>query len=379
MDILLQTGRFFRNTIDRWTSQRYWLELTCILLPVSVIFFAFPVLVPFFSTEPLDQWVYVLIQAENPFVHHSYPPDSHQAKLAFRIVPPLLIGAFRSGVVGTYALQILMGIGLFYFAGKTVLRDISDKRQAFIVLVGISFIYAGRVSFTETRAVFDGMALFFIILSIFSFSSIVVFFGVLAASLTDERALICSGLVLLYWLVKEQRSNGIVISARPAAVVVAWLTYFAIRWHLSNQHGLTTYGDQLGIQYYLHWFKSQINNFPLGLWTGLEGFWLLLFLSLVVMFSKKEFSTGLALSGAVVMIVIVSMSVRDITRSMAYLFPAIFVSLLVLERNLERFQLQKVIYAAVGISFLFPAYYFERADHSIWQLPVVIKLIQLIF
>ena len=75
---------------------------------------------------------------------------------------------------------------------------------------------------------------------------------------------------------------------------------------------------------------SQLNIFPAGAWTGLEGGWLLVLAAAVVLVRRRRFLFLAMYLGAIAILLIVSMCVYDITRSMAYLLPALFVVLDVL-------------------------------------------------
>ena len=88
--------------ISRFTALPYWKVILSLLLPLVVLFFAFP------KFEIVDElWNPILLQSKNPFVQHEYPGYSHASKLAFRFIPAIIIGWFHLTVKGIIIWQYI--------------------------------------------------------------------------------------------------------------------------------------------------------------------------------------------------------------------------------------------------------------------------------
>jgi hypothetical protein len=183
----------------------------------------------------------------------------------------------------------------------------------------------------------------------------VVFITCLLAFFTDERALIASSLILLwFWVIaqpleKLSLANLYSPNYRMLAVVGSWLAYFALRVLLQQTCGLQTV--YTGTNY----FRRHGNMHFLGMWTGLEGFWLIVALSILILIVKKKWTFLACYCLSMLVVVYVSLSVIDISRSMGYLLPCVFISLYLLAQ-VEATRAVRGWTALVAIVCLSPSY-----------------------
>lgn len=125
-------------------------------------------------------------------------------------------------------------------------------------------------------------------------------------------------------------------------------------------------------------FFDQINNFPMGLWCGLEAGWLLIFISNIALIANRRWSTLLLFSFVITVQVVAAMSVVDITRSMGYLIPSLFVALLILVKEKE-INLRRLTVIAAITSLIFLNYY-AGGKSSIWfNYPLPIQVVRWLF
>jgi hypothetical protein len=119
----------------------------------------------------------------------------------------------------------------------------------------------------------------------------------------------------------------------------------------------------------------QFNNFPAGAWTGLEGGWLLVLAATMILIRGRRLLFLAAYLGAIAIILVVSMCVYDITRSMAYLLPAIFVALDVLAEVESIPDLRLICGMSSLVSIISPNYCAVVDTLIFWNVPLPVRLL----
>jgi hypothetical protein len=371
--ILTSYENYIYKKCDAFTEKKYWIATLTVLLPLISLFFAFPAY-DGITTEFSELWKAIFRQIDNPFKEYSYDPYSHEAKTTFRLFVPLVAKVLHLNIAGILIMQAVFGAILFYMSAKIFLRLTDDKTSSLLLTLALAFIWTGRTSVSEIRAMFDGISIFFLVFSIYYKNPLLIFIGIFFSSWTDERGLIASSLVFLFWSYYPERRFTF-FNKQTIAIITAWLAYFAIRFYMSFSLHLTTYSDYVGFSV----FREQINNLPIGLWSALEGFWIIVLLSLIVLFKtdKKLYSFFIAI--AVSIVLIVAMSVHDITRSMAYVFPVVFISILILKEQETPFTLKKLSLVAASVSFIYPAYDTTGDYYINWVYPLPLQILRLLY
>lgn len=357
--------------ITKICKGRYWLLCTVSITLLLSLLMSFPE--PEIFEKKNSGLIPVLQKAENPFQQIDYSSGRHETKLSFRLTVPLIIHVFHIGFTGVIIMEYLFGILFFYLTAKLIYELSGNRAYAFLITLASGLIFTGTAAFVESRGMFDGIAITLLLLAIFSKKPVLIAFFVFIASFTDERALVASSLVMLYH-VKDRSFAGLLKSlfnSKCTAVIMAWMLYFGCRVYLSAKCGLKT--DRSGVG--LDLFAAQIYNLLPGMWTGLEGFWLLIVFAFAGLIAKREYAFLLLYITAISAITAAAMSVIDITRSMAYLFPSIFIGFQILNTASERF-LGNMIFCIWAISLLCPNFY-ACGDRSffIWAAPLPVQLI----
>src|SRR5262249_17479499 len=146
---------------------------------------------------------------------------------------------------------------------------------------------------------------------------------------TDERALFASSLVYLYHVYLRQREGAdwraSYFGATPIAVIVVGIAYIVLRFAMAQHYQLAPPSGGLML------VISDASNLPIGCWTALEGGWLLVVPALLILAQTRQFAFLTLYGSAISIVLICAMSVVDITRSMAYAVPAIFIAIAVLK------------------------------------------------
>lgn len=370
IDYLYQHYKTVLFKIDRFTARKNWqIELT-LLIPIIVLFFSFPSY-EFMFDEHMSNWKYLFEQAANPFAQHNYDPNSHQAKLTFRLFVPLLIRFFHLNIIGVYALLFICGIATVFFYIKSVLKITENKTITVILTLAFASTAICKNPFIDILGYLDGFALFFLIIP-FAFSNpLLIFSGVFFAAWVDERGLVASCLIF-GWIFFIKKSNTRIVET--IAVVLAWLAYFMLRFYLAKHFNLVTHTDAVGIGMLL----NQVNNAPLGIWTGLEGFWILIILSLIIFYKKKDKLIAFLFLAGISLIVLIALSVSDITRSMIYLFPCIFIALYVIKNTETENNMLYISSFVFILSAISPQFIVGGYNTVMWLFPFPLQMLRYI-
>lgn len=323
----------------------------------------------FFSTPPFDTliegstWDALFQQIKNPFNVIQAPSWSHNSKLTFRLFPVFLGKLFFLNVKGFIFLQYITGFLIIYLSQRLFFRVVGDKYKSFLLTLSFSFIYAGKMSFLEFRGIFDSFALLLLILSIYSRNLIIIYFAILLSAFTDERALITSGFVFIYYFSFQASFKN----KQLVSIVLAWISYFLFRYLLVFVYGFKT--NTGGISTSILAINFEL--FPFTLFSSLEGFWFLLVLILIYLYRQNIFIFYLNLLMIVVFLVPCYL-VFDVTRSLSYLSILIFTSIsFIHNKKLDFFSLSNCSIILI-LSFIFPTYVIAGNQIS-WIKPILFE------
>jgi hypothetical protein len=372
--------RFTVFTISKCESFvriKRWKLILALLLPVTVMFLSFPCYERI-SKEYQVYWQALHEKNAAPFSGKEYTAESHEAKLTFRMTIPLIANLLGLKTLGILILQGLFGFLLFWVSAHLFEKITEDPVSALLLTLSLSFIWAGKCSFVELRGMFDGVALFFLVMSCYFRNPLLIFAGIFLASWTDERGLIASTLVFLFWWFTKGMSLKNIISLQTSAVIGAWIAYFLTRyWLIHVCHFKTVVGSNLGVSCFIR----QMSNMPGGIWTALEGNWILVLIALAFLFKSKEYLPALMYALAILLLIVVAMAVIDITRSMAYIFPAMFIAVMIIQKKSTEsvHSFRKIMLLATTISFIYPAYYFDGPFQALWTYPFPLYILRLMF
>jgi len=364
---------FIQSTIgvsEKFTNNKHWMIWMSLLCSVCVIFFSYPNYNCIYNDAYIvDAWNAIMTQVKHPFQQHEYIDVSHQSKIAFRLSVPLIAKILHLSVFGIICLQYIFGILLFYISAKVIKEITKDNFTTFILTLSLSLIYAGKVSFLELRGAFDGFALFFLLFSLYKKNSLLISSSVFTTALTDERGLIACSFVFIYWYLHPSNTAKKIFTKSTVSVIVGGLLYLFTRFLLSHYFGLKTQSAGIGLQV----LASNLNLIPLGIWHGLEGFWILIVVTLFTLIYKKEKLTLTLFIGASISVIAASCLVTDVTRSVAFLFPAIFIALRILVDNDTLLFTRKIALLTLICCFVYPAYFSGGGYRIEWTYPLPVR------
>ena len=359
----------FHAVVEKISSSQHWLLYTVILSTALSIFMSFPRKEVYWNVSDVPQFMGFMEKVEAPFTPLKFEKGSHESKLSFRLTMPVLAHCLKMNMAAIKLFEFFIGILFFYITAKLIYDITSDKIFAFIGTLSTGLVYPGASSFIDLWGTFDGLAYCLLLMSMLSRNPFLILFFVATALFTDERAMPASCFVILFHIKDLQRNfTGLVRSLANMscmAVVAAWIIYLSGRFYLSYFHGLETDKGNIG----LHLIPLQLNNFPAGLWSGIEGFWIILLLPFIPLIKKREYIFALLYFMTILAISALSMSVFDITRSMAYMFPAVFTGLKIISENESKNFIKHMFFCIFLLSLLWPTYFVGSKDELWWFAP----------
>lgn len=384
--MLRDYAKFLLNSllqhIESFCECRNWEIKSVFLVLFVALFLSFPSYDVFEDKDYIKtHWKPVLIKIENPFADLTtiYSPGSHASKLNLRLTVPIIARYLHLGIYEIIFLQFLFGIGLFFATVKLTYKITQDRITSFIASLTIGSIFPGITSFVELRGIFDGIAISLLIFSLLIQNPIWIWFCLFLSFWTDERAIIASSLVWLFHTFTNKLVNKFhfttLFRIQSISVIIAWATYAISRYLVSIYFNLHTPTGGVG----LHILLDQVNNAPMGIWTGLEGGWVLVLFAIISLILQRSYIWLLLFIVFSSSIIILALSVVDITRSMAYILPAFFFALRILSLTEKIEDVRKYVLLSCLISILWPNYY-AGGKHSIWwNYPLPIQLIRWFF
>lgn len=362
--------------VDRETRSKDWILKISLMATLLSLFSAFPSYDVFLSGEFDKHWGWALAKIEEPFRQHSVDPLSYFTSWSFRLTVPVLAHVLNFGVRGCLFLQLLALFFLFYGAVKLAEKVTGDRVCAAFLGLGLALTFCGNALVSDLRGRFDIVAYCLMVWAMAASYSWQTFVCIFLAGFTDERALIASPLIYLWFVLRvgdfsrfDWRSL-LPTDGRTWAIPFAWGTYFLARLALIRFQGFKPV-------FVGNFFVEQLNNLPFGIWTGLEGLWLMVAGALAIAATRRRWLFLSVYGAAMAIVVYVAGSVQDITRSMAYLFPALFVGLEVVKRYEARDTLRRLVVISAVIC-LFPTYYASDKGGLTCFFPFPLQLVRII-
>ena len=349
------------NSLEYQVDKFNFISLSFFICIITLLF-SFP---PFFSKMDQSIWIAFFEQIKHPFIPIDAPSWSHISKMTFRLFPVFVGKVFFLNKSSFILLMYLVGFLIVLLTIKSIYKVTQSKYKSFLLTISFSFIYAGKLSFLELRGIFDGIAILLLIFSIYNRNVLNVYFSILFASFTDERALIVSGFVFIYYLsLNLSFKNRIALS-----VFFAWLSYFIIRFLLVYLFGFNTSTGGISLKN----LALNFNFFPFSLYSSMEGFWIVVIMFYFTLYKKSKFI--FILFSILFSIYFVSCySVFDVSRSFSFLCVLIFISIFEISNNEPYFFTKNTCGVIFILCFFFPTYIFGGNEAN-WIKPLFLDLV----
>jgi len=328
-----------------------WKSKALLLVLTISLFRAFPAYDALQTAHSRATFRNMLFQADHlPCdMGRMFPPGSHESKLTFRLTVPVIARVLHLRETGLLILYGIAGIALLYLVLSASQKITGSRRTALFICLAIACAWPGETSFHELYGgVYDGIALCFVLLAFSTESALLAGTWVFLGGWTEERALIASAFLVLFWF-----SSGYRGWTRPLALLVAWAGYIVVRFILAQSLSLSVATGNVGLQV----LQTHFAVIPIGVWTGLGGAWIIVVWGLVTLFRRGAYWIAAGFCGLLGVTIAAAFLVIDVTRTMAYCLPAVFVALSVLMRSESTRQLEKLAKISAVASVLAPTFF----------------------
>ncbi len=372
--LVVRSDNFFLSYI---TGGKFWqLKVTGFAF-FLVLFFSFPNYQYFLSKENYDYaWDFNHQKVREPFAENKQRLGTNEHNKQYRLTPILIAQLYNT----THKVQVmafltfvehLLGLLFFYLIIKLAYDITQDKLISTYFCLGFSFLFVGKDFFWDLSTWLIPFAYFFLMLSIFARNSLLLFVSLFFGFWSDERVLLFSPILFLWWklyLPQKFKAFSLVYFAN-IFLYVGLRAYLFINY-IKGTDSYKLHPRSTGADYFWCLYE-QFHHVPLGLMLPFEGYWLFFIFFVIYFYQSRNtanfkwfllaFVTSL---GALT----VSFSILDTTKSVALLFPLLFVTLKLLQTTETPIFIKNTVLIAVSISFLFPTYYF-KGDYT-WMSPV---------
>lgn len=324
----------FEQAFGLLASRRLWLVWGVAVALVVSLFVSFPRISFFLGTDGqiVNFWPVLERQAANPLTTagDQYKDHAlHDAKLAFRLTLPLTMKVLHIDWRGLLAIQYGLGILMLFLVGKIAMDLFRDRIVALASVFGVASIYAGKAAFLQLGGMGDAFAFAFLTVAVAFRNPVVIFAAVIAACFTDERAVIVSPLLVVYWAMRD--SDGRKpdwFNLQTITVAASILVAGIIRLVLMFGYGLHIpigAGNDVGLSV----LSINLPNLQYELPHVLAGLWLWPLVACILLVRNRWWFSLLAIVGVTGAIVAASFMVLDVDRSLAYTLPVVYASMAV--------------------------------------------------
>lgn len=375
------------RALDRLLVGRWWAWRGAATALVVGMFLAAP---PIGGWDHADTptWRYVLANSGPRLFDPHVDLHDQRGNLTFRVVPRLIAAAFSFDHQWQYyVVQLAFGVLFLWAAVHLFTEALGSQRLGTLLAIATAGTWAGATAWVESRPFFDAIGIALLALAMRSRRAAVVAVLALAATFSDERALIALPLVLCWHALRpaadqdgadvDGSSTGTGATVRrflgPTSFVLVGVVvaHLAIRTWLKHRYGLSE-----GQNRYPENPFTLSRNYPNGLWGAFEGLWFVVAAGLATLVHRRRWLAAglvvLAASGPL----LVGVSVIDISRAIAYAWPLAPVCALGL-RGLPERPTRLLVWAATAACLAWPLVYASGDQTVDWLYPLPILLVHL--
>jgi hypothetical protein len=256
---------------------------------------------------------------------HNFGMLTHLDKIAFRLSVPVIAKILHTGRASFLVLNYIAGLLFFPLLASVANSHLNDRVSAAYVTLAFGLSWAGQHFFNDWTFG-DGFAWTCLLAAIAFRHPAVIFPAILVAGFTDERGIVASTGVALYWLGATAAFGQTDTDPAPKrdayfallAIVAALIAYFGLRFSLAAAFGLKT-GSRMMFELKVIW-SNLAYRIPFGVLKVFEGLWLWLPIGVIAFYVSGRRLMLLGFVAIFACIFIISLIVFDIDRSLGYAF-----------------------------------------------------------
>ena len=281
--------------------------------------------------------------------------EQHLYKRTYRITIPVICHYTGLTLKSFDALQQVTSCFFLLFAFQIFLAIFKDRLSAFLAAAAVAASFIGQWSFYNFDC-FDGLAYFLLMLILRARRPWAIPLLAVAAGFIDERTILAMPIIYLF---QEDAADSPpeqwTLSPNPLriATAVGVALYLVLRWALGRHIG--TMADYQGMCLWM--LKHNGMLLPVAFLLLFKGYSLLVGTSALVVARRRDFRNALLLIASITPCVVAGIFVYDLTRSLCYAYPCIFLCAWIVTRDLDVTALRRLCLCAAFLSICMPTYY----------------------
>jgi hypothetical protein len=249
---------------------------------------------------------------------------SHIDKLELRLTIPILGRLFRTGPWTVIVFSHLSALGVFYLLASLASKALHDNVGGALFVLGLGPTFFGSW-FLNDFWFGDGIAFFFLLLSIASGNLLVSSGSFVAAAFCDERCVAALPLLCLYLVVSLRHdTQKTLLLKRCIAIIVGLAMWVVLRSWIASAFHLPMGTSLIATREVL---RVNFTKFP-GMFLGIfKASWALPIFGFVSLLSLRKWAMASAFLGVFVVALAPSILVADVERSVCYTFIILLMSI----------------------------------------------------
>ena len=221
--------------IERKLDDRFWLWKLTLFCAILSWCLAIP---PYTVIDISDAWKFIAVQAQDILHPTNLEVYIRRENMVMRWVLPLMYILTGHSIVLILIIQALLGCVFLYLFLREVFRQTNDRVLTAFFGLALSNMFVFSWFFVDVTGYGDGYAYFFLMLALLTRNPFLLFGFLQIAFFTDERALVGTGYIILWWATAYliERKEGMTLASvfnavfRPHTwvVIAAWVVDFSI-------------------------------------------------------------------------------------------------------------------------------------------------------
>ncbi len=371
--------------IQKHTQSKYWLWHLTLFCTLLSWFLAVP---PYTVGLTSDAWAFVEIQAADLLHPHHLEVYIRRENMIMRWMLPFVYILTGRTVIGVLLVQAVLGISFLYLASREVFRVTNDKVLTTFFALAFANIFVFSWFLIDLAGYGDSFGYFCLLIAMLVRNPVLIFIAMQGAYFTDERGVIASAYVVLWWVAQDlfkktasERYSFITIiqsafSPQVFAILLAMAAYMPFRMYIMttyfSEHTYTTIGTPV--------LFADLHRWGLGnsLWTSFEGMWLLMGAAVLVLIKTKNYWFAAFGAVAFLILLVTGLMVHDVDRAFGYGFSFILLANRVLAHYIPRPEHRKLMCIIALICIISPLCYTLGYNKIIWAEPLPMKALMVL-
>lgn len=348
-----------------WTQQFLLFSLFLVTASLVVAWPDFRRLLPFsghaWATTALDWKIHhPLEKIPESLFAGAGPRDAgiveHLRKCTYRITLPLIAHVLGLGIKGATVIDFVASALFIPVLALNFKKTVRDPVALFLISLSVACSFIGQWGMNDAGN-FDGFAFLLLGLAALARGPVLICLLVLAGGFVDERVMVAVPLLLLYQSAvrpEEMNWSSMWRLTRQQRGTMIALGFFCLLRAIVAHHVRRSF-DLSGVGFSV--IRTNLLFLTLAVLVVFKGSFVLVGAGILSFFKRRASLTAMLVLAGFLLCATASLMVYDLSRSLAYSFPALFICLKCLAETNDVRALRRLSLFAAVISVTMPTYY----------------------